>query len=313
VELRVSDAHCINYTNEDESNLYISAPLCYTLFRYGTSYYVYIDGVPYYMPYTVFCNLQVKDGFACSNEGKEMFPVNWEPGVYLVNMETHLYLKKTTRRADSFQQIQINLNSMVTTSYLLTQFPKLEGDAKPIPFPHVVEIVNNVDTRKDTCQVLSCEVNEMDNRKKVFLSYISRCHFESMMTGMGNSGIIVGNTRYAPFQGHFIRDLGMYGGNKYVRYRTGEELIVIKGMKPHHLNGTWHRCKIRKRVPVNRSVELVADAFRHRPTPSMYVESVAVGQLVACSSDDDNWCASSSTSSDPPIDLEVCETVGVGD
>jgi hypothetical protein len=284
VELRLNKYRCLNYTNDDKTANYDNVPLCYTFFKVGVSYYIYIDGVPFYMPSAVFANLLVKDGYACSYEGKKMFSVEWEPGVYTVNMETHQYIKKTSRRADSFQQIQINLNSMVTTSYLLTMYPFLEGDAIPIPYPHSVEVVDRIDTRKSTCQVIQCLVSEMDNRKKIFLSQISLNNFESMMSSMSKVGVIVGNTRYAPFHGIFSHDVGIYHEEKYVRYRTGGDSIVIKGMKPHHLNGTWFCSRKRKyrMKPRNNgfTIEVVNGVNRIKEMPFMYTQSMACSQMI---------------------------------
>lgn len=218
-----------------------SIPFIYTLFEPSKSYYVYIDGLPYYMPRAPAAILSVANGKACSNEGVEMFPCRARPGVYSFDLSNNAVQYVTARRPDSTQNISIVQSALVTTSVLLQRYPALGGPPCVIETFAPVDIIDKLDTRIMTCQIISEKEVTLDNRKRVFISQCHRRNFLSMLRSMAQVAVIVGNMRYMPCHGLISQDIGEYKGQRYVRYRTGEEIVVVKGMKPHHLNGTWYR------------------------------------------------------------------------
>jgi len=240
VELRVRDGVRYNYTNSVTNDLIQSVPMTYTLFQRGKSYYAYIDGCPYYVPYENIFTVRVVNNRAVSNEGAFICILPESDGNYVIEDKTFRVIRKTAKRADSSQQIATNRASLVTVSYLLDELKYLTGIPEVIPSPWFVEIVTDIDTTSSKCQLKREEYYELDNRKKILLNCQSRAHFEQMNMSISAVAVVVGNVRYAPFQGIYSNDKGKYRGRTYVRNRTRGDILVVKNMKPHYKNGTWY-------------------------------------------------------------------------
>lgn len=216
-------------------------PLRTTLFERGKSYLVYLDGLPMYLPFTKLAVLKVESGVVMTKENSDMFLYNCEDGVYLFDLVNQIPLRKVTRKPDSRQQINVISNSVMTTDILLDKYPYLEGKGEILD-PISLTLVLEIDTTLDTMQILLCESEENDTRKKRMVSHLkqTKLTYTEVYNALAWTGVYVGNMRYFPFYGIHSSDIGRYKGKFYCRWRTSlDGHIVVRGMKRHHLNGTW--------------------------------------------------------------------------
>jgi len=217
-------------------------PLKTTKFERGKSYLVYVDGMPMYLPYTKLAVLRVESGIAMTKENSDVFPINCEDGIFLFDMINQAPLRKVNRRPDSRQQLNVIANSILTTDILLDKYPYLEGIGEDLD-PFELTLVPEIDTTLHSMQILLCDSDEKDTRKRNMVASLKNhtLSYTEVLNSLAWLGVFVGNMRYFPYYGIHSLDIGRYKGKHYGRARTSEgPIIVVRGMKRHHLNGTWY-------------------------------------------------------------------------
>jgi hypothetical protein len=240
-EMRVKDGIFYNYTtNYSMAGFIEKEPLRFTKFERGKSYYIYIDGIPMYMPASHYAVVRVEDRVGWSCDNKKICNVDAEDGTYLIDVGDCRVVRSIDKRADSYQQIQIIKSKVITTDLLLDRYPYLEGRGSPIPYPYKVEIVPEIDTTSYNCQIIGHDVSELDNRKKNTVAMLSMRSLDLMVMGLSYTGVYIGNTRYSGYLGTVSNDVGMYQRFAYQKARTRGRILVIRGARPHHINCTWY-------------------------------------------------------------------------
>jgi hypothetical protein len=250
-EVRGDDDIKLDYTNEESHEELITVPMSYTYFDHGRSYYVYLEGIPYYVGKDRTAVMEVSCGVSKSKEGTAYYPIDAPDGVYIIDLDRRVVVKETRRKLDSDQQIQIILTSSVTTDMIIEKYPKLHRARVINHGPHVMDIVSAVDTRYNTCQIIKESFKEPNNRKQLMLRLSKGGTLMSTSYKMASHRVVVGNSLYSGFRGYQSSVTGIFNSQIYTRQRTSGSILVVRNTRSHALRGTWYAQRNRTRLKVN--------------------------------------------------------------
>jgi len=236
--LRRRGQYYLNYTSMYGDDIIVPCRHRYVGLNSNSSYYLWVDGVPLYLPRFHTAVLSCDGSYVRDSGGNLYFPY-YERGNYICDLDNKEVIIETSRPPDSAQSIKTMLESTWTTFEFIAKHPFLIHEAEV--YGRVdCKIIHDVDTLYRGFQIKQKGNKRAEDMARVRFSY-PNTDFYFILIYLRKH--YIGNLEYDGYLGsQVLGSIMQYKGVHWTRSRIIDaEKLMIKRNKKGIPHGVWYK------------------------------------------------------------------------